>query len=454
MNGLDINSTPFKHEVAAVVDRGVTTPCYHYTLEFHVNGQNYTPFSIVSVSRKSNFLRDFYQILDVEFQTTAYIKEQLIEHMSAIEVTFKSYEIARNIPYSEGNIKNPKIRRCKAKLYVAESEFIKQENPAANNADYMRNKSMTHVKLQLVEKGFEDLKMRYVGGPYRDVTGGELIRHLIDFHANRDNDDVNSLINGVDFAPGESDQRHSQLVLSHGISLIEAMHHINQNSGGIYPTGFSYFIHNNIWYVFPPYALNRFKQNTRKLIIVNLPKDRLPTLEKTYTDDGMTVIMVSTRGSTSKDQRESKKVDQGVGVRFADAAKMMTDFATSIGNKLSVKRSDNVNDLITETRSDGQNLMKFGENKVTSSKNLELSKLAPAKGFMMQIPWENPNESIITPGMPVKVLYLKNNQTAAAEGVVLGIKCEYYPYEASFPAMKFAGLAFIDVFVSDVNYEG
>lgn len=454
MNGLDINNTPFKHEVAAVMDAGSAAPCYHFTLELHVGGQNISVIGILGVTVDRDFLRDYYQVLSMEFQTTGYVREVLIENMDRIEATVKRYEIGRNQPFSLANLKNPKIRRYKAKLYLAESDFISQDNFAVNNPDYMQKKALVEVKIQLVEKGFEELKNRYVGGTYHNISGAQLLRHLIDYHANLNNDDVNTLINGVEMAPKANEEPREVIDIPDGISLIEAMHVVNENAGGIYPAGFSYYIYNNTWYIFPPYSLTRFNEDQNKLIIVNLPKNRLPGIETTYNDRTKTIIILSTRDTIVKDKRESKRIELGTGIRFADASKLLGGFAEAIGNRLNVNASKNVNDLQIDERVDGTNYMRFSGVKLTSAKNLELSRLAPSRGFMMRLSWENSKEELIMPGMPVKVLYLKRNKTQSAIGTVVGIGSSYYPYENSYPANKFAVMSYIDVFVSDEINEG
>ena len=111
--------------------------------------------------------------------------------------------------------------------------------------------------------------------------------------------------------------------------------------------------------------------------------------------------------------------------------------------------SANVNDVIIAEGKDGVNQIRFADNKLTSSKNIELSKLAPSMGVFMRISWENSKASVIYPGMPVKVLYLKNNAVKSMVGTVTGKETANYPIQQSYPAKKFSALTFIEVFVSD-----
>lgn len=454
MNGLDVNSTPFKAEISAVLGAGGETPCYSFDIEFIVNGESYKPAVILGVTVINNFIDNYYPILAVEFQTTGFVKSKLIEGNDNIEAIFKTYEIGRNAPYSISNLRNPVIKRYMAKLYLEESDYITQENPAINNEEYIKNKQMVAVKVQLVEKGFEKLKTRHVGGIYEKTSGFKLLRHLVDYHANLNNDDVATMIKGVEFAQNINQEVREQIVIPHGTTLVQAMHLVNQDSGGIYPTGFSYYIHNNIWHVFPPYSLGRFKENNQKLIIVNLPKNRLPGVERTYSETVSLITVLSTRDVNVKDKRESKKGSFGTGIRFGDVSKILTGYANVIDNKLRVDASKNVNDLIVSQRPDDVQQIRFTKQKLTSAKNIELSKLAPSKGFMMRISWENSKETLIYPGMPVKVLYLKRNKSVSVVGCVTGCESVYYPMEQGFPAMKFAVMTYIEVFVSDENEQG
>lgn len=453
MSGLDIQSTPFAREIASVTDNRMHTPCLSYDIEFLINGDSYKPLAIMGITNTSDFINAYYRVYAVIFKTTAAIREVMVANSSTIEAILKTYEIGRDTSYSISALRNPKIRRYRAKLYLEESDYISQNNPAGNDEAYLRDKSLVDVKVQLVEKGFEQLKSRHVGGTYHKQSGYNLLRHLIDYHANLDNDDVNSLINGVDVAPNYNPEPKEQIVLQQGTSLVEAMHVVNQDSGGLWATGFSYFIHNQTWYIFPPYSLGRYNDNVKKLLIVNLPKDRLPGLEITHRDTDSLLTILSTREVIVKDKREAKKLSFGTGVRFAEASRLLKGFADRVNNKLLVDASKNVNDLVVSERDDGVQQMRFAANKLTAAKNLELSKLAPSKGFFMRISWENSEDSLIYPGMPVKVLYLKKKKPTTAIGIVVSCESADFPTEKAFPPMKFSQLTYINVFVGELNPE-
>ena len=448
-NGMDLKATPFVKELNAVAGGVVNNSCFTMHLELHCGGEVYIPFTISSYSVTKDFIGCFYPVLAVEFQISALHKEVLIKHANNIEAVFKMYNHPKQSTFQPIHQTNPRIKRYKAKLYLEESDFISSNNPVQNNDNVMGNKMMVPVKVQLVEKGLEELISRHVGGTYRDISGYKLLRTLIDYHANRDNDDVATMLKGTDVAPDYMDINREQIVIEQGTTLIEAMHLVNHEGGGLWPTGFSYFIDNNIWYIFPPYSLGRYKERVKKMIIVNLPKDRVPGLENTYSNNEEVLTILSTRDVMIKDKRESKKVTFGTGSLFTAVDNLLTKFGEVVENKLMVDASKNVNAIQLEEREDGVQQPRFSDTKLTAAKNVELSKFAPSKGFMMRISWEGGDESLVYPGMPVKVLYLERNQPKSAVGVVTGIESVYYPFEQGFPARKFTTLSYLQVFVGE-----
>lgn len=449
MDGLGIISTPFKREVDSVIANGEITPCYSFDIELLAGNERIKPFSIIGITTIDDFVDSYYPVIAVEMQASLYVKELLLNNNGDITAVLKRYEIGRNSTVTPDMLRNPVIKRYKAKLYTEESDYLSQENVAVNNEDFSRNKAMVSIKVQLVEAGFEELKNRYVGGTYYKTTGWKLIRHLVDYHANLDNNDVASLIQGVDIAPGVSELIRDQVVIDQGTSLVEAMNVVNRETGGIYPTGFSYYIHNNVWHVFSPYALTRFKETNKSAIIVNLPKNKLPGLERTFLNSSTSITILSTREVNVKDKREARKFNFGLGLRFGDVSKLVGKASKVVNNKLLINASENVNDIIIADSKDGTNQLRFADNKLTAAKNLELSKLAPSRGVLMRISWENSNDTHIYPGMPVKVLYLKNNQVKSMTGSFIGKETIYYPIEQQYPAKKFGTLTYLEVFVSD-----
>lgn len=448
-------SIPFRKEIDAVIHKGLMTPASHYIVEVIIKNETYRPYSIVGLIKVDDFILNYYPIIALDLLVAPSWKEKMLANNNDLEVVLKEYDIPRLAQFDPKNLKNPRIKRWKARLYTEESDFIKQASPEVNNKTLRDTHTFVKVRLQLFEKGFEQLKTRHVGGIYHNVTGGDLIKHLVSYHANLDNDDVSSMINGVDIVKEHNTNPKEQIVLEHGTTLIEAMRLVNHSCGGLYSTGFSFYIHNNTWYVFPPYAINRYSEQRTKLLIINLPKNKIPGIEKTYHVSDELITILSTRDTDIKDKRESLKMNFGTGFRFADAAKIVQEWGEVIDNKLKVNAARNINDIVVSDREQKeQHQIKFTDVKVTSAKNIELSKLAETKIMMIRISWEGGDPSLIYPGMPIKVMYLEEGKPKTVVGSVVGVETSYFPMEKDFPPKKFDKLTYIQAAVSDeVNNE-
>jgi methionine synthase II (cobalamin-independent) len=93
MSGLDIHSTPFAREIAAVTGNKTQTPCRCYDLEFLVKGKSYKPLAIMGVNNINDFIDAFYKVYAFQFKTTAAIREVLRENNFETEVGPGVYDI-------------------------------------------------------------------------------------------------------------------------------------------------------------------------------------------------------------------------------------------------------------------------------------------------------------------------------------------------------------------------
>ena len=144
--------------------------------------------------------------------------------------------------------------------------------------------------------------------------------------------------------------------------------------------------------------------------MVNLPKDRLPGIEKTFFNNQTKLIVLSTRNAKYIDNREANTFNKGSSFRFVEANRLYEGFGQVQDNKFMVNAGNNVNEVTIGQRSDNANILRSTDVKITSNKNNELSKLAMNNGFYFQLTWEHSDDSLLHPGMPAKILFLKNNQ--------------------------------------------
>lgn len=449
-----LDNNPFRAEVAEISQRGKSSSAFYAEAHVTSSSGSFKALNVTGLNRYRDYIADYTQNLIVTMNATLAQYEKLIHSdTSAITLTLTLYEIGFQTAFSLGALANPKQFTYKAKLLEIDSSQISQNNPMSNNAN-IGDMTFREFSVQLLEPCFESVSIRTVGGVFRKANGINLIKTLLTNFSTDDEVDAITSVRGVDVVEGFNEKETEQIIIPHMTPLTKAITIINENCGGVYPTGFSYFLQNNLWFIFPPYDITRFNKTNRTITIVNLPKDRLPGIEKTYFNSSTKLIVLSTRDSKVIDNREAKTFNEGSSLRFVDASKLFDSFGTVEDNKFKVDASQNVNEMTLGTRADNMNVLRASGTRITSNKNAELSKLAMSKGFYIQLIWENSDDSLLHPGMPAKVLFLKDNQPASATGVLIESETHWVPMEKSFKHVKLQSTTAMTFFIGNEEYLG
>lgn len=447
-----LDNNPFAYEVTEVSKKGKTNTASYIEAVLTTSKGTIKVLNATSMNRYRDYLEDFTQKLIITINTSLGDYEKLLlSDTSAITMTVTVYEIGFNSAFSISALANPKQFTYKAKLLEIDSSQISQNNPMSNNPN-IGNLTFKEFSVQLLEPCFESVSIRTVGGVFRTTNGVDLIKTLLTNFSTDDEVDAITNVKGVDVVSGYNEEPVEQIIIPHMTPLTKAISLINDNCKGIYPTGFSFFLQNNLWYIFPPYDLDRFNKTNRTITVVNLPKDRLPGIEKTFFNSTTKLIVLSTRDSVVVDNREAKVFNEGSSIRFVDGDKLFNGLGTVADNKFLVNAGDNVNELALEARTDSMNVLRPTQTRSTSNKNKELSKLAKSRGFYMQLVWENSDDSLLHPGMPAKILFLKDNKPASATGVLIESETIWSPMEKSFKHVKLQRTSVITFFIGNEEY--
>ena len=447
-----LDNNPFRAEVSEIAAKGKTKSAFYIEAHITSNKGTFKAMNVTGLNRYRDYIDDYTQNLIVTVNATLGQYEQLIHaDTSSITLTLTMYEIGFQSAFSLSSLTHPKQFTYKAKLLEIDSSQISQNNPMSNNPQ-IGDMTFREFNLQLLEPCFESVSIKTVGGVFRKTVGIDLIKTLLTNYSTDDEVDAVTSVKGVDVVAGFSEKITEQIIIPHMTPLTKAINIINNNCGGVYPTGFSYFLQNNLWYIFPPYDLSRFDKTNRTITVVNLPKDRLPNIEKTFFNSSTKLIVLSTRDTKIIDHREAKTFNDGSSIRFVDANKLYENFGSVEDNKFKVNASENVNEVTLGVRSDNMNVLRPTETRITANKNNELTKLAKSKGFYMQLTWENSDDSLIHPGMGAKILFLKDNKPASATGVLIESETIWVPMEQNFKNVKLQSISVLTFFVGNEEY--
>ncbi len=282
--------------------------------------------------------------------------------------------------------------------------------------------NLTDVRIvsgQLIDKSLEQLRMKTVGGIFRNVRVEELLASMLTKESLDMNVSEERRVKGVDVMPASNGEIKPQIIIPHGTRLVDVPHYVHSKCGGVYSSGMGYYLHQDHWYVYPLYDTTRFNTTTRTLTIINVPPNKLPSIPNTYLLDGDSLVVVATGDRDFRDDSDQQQLNRGNGTIYADANKFMENFTIRDGNKAIATRGGTVNEYAGNTRGTGNNNLQLGVNPITANPFVEMSALARREGSLASYVWENSLPELIYPGMPTMVLYLDEDEVKQMFGTVL-----------------------------------
>lgn len=445
---MDLTRTPFKHEISLVTGMGKSGGVYKLEFFIKAKGKLIKALMIDQISNDRNYVENYTDelMIDAQFTGEQYYFD-IQPNFDDLSAVLKLTLLSGGIEKSTKGYSAPIVKEFKAKLFDNKSDKIEGNNPAIMDRALTQRAMIQTVKFQLITDVVEKLRFKTAGGPFRQMTGIGLIISLLTMASKDLTTDAAQAINGVSVNGNPSEVVREQIILPHLTPITSAPNIINENSGGIFPAGFSYYLQDRHWYVFAPYDVERFNAVGKNLTIVNIPKDRLPGIERTYYNSSNHLIVLSTRDAMHIDTSEQAQQNLGNSVSFMDADLVLNGWGQIDNNKFLVNAAENLNVLSTTTRKDGLTNLAASGVKITANKNIELSKLAKRQGSFLQIAWEYSDESLIYPGMPVRLMYLDNKTPMEAYGVVVAIKTFTHPVTRTTVDAKYVNTSVLTLFI-------
>ncbi|EKD22659.1 MAG: hypothetical protein ACD_84C00019G0001, partial [uncultured bacterium] len=390
----------------------------------HVGKFNYTPLKIISIDGLQDFEDNYADetIVTLALSGGMYAKD-IYPFKDQVDITI----LRVNINEVTGTVNTAlpvQSERYTATLIDTGNPIIEGNGSNTATKESLDLTTITEVSFQLVNKSLEQMRMISVGGIYRNTPAVEVIRCVMTNEMRKVVVDGKRLPIGVDIIEGFNSTKRDHVIIPQGTKLVKLPEYIHQNCGGIYSSGFGYYLYNDHWYIYPCYDSTRFNKVQKTLTVINVPRNKFTGIEKTFRVDGKTTVILATGEVRYADNTEVQQLNFGNGLRFAAADNFMKNFSSTTGNKTTVNRGSNNVEVVSSQRVSGNNNVHMSSNSINSNAFAEYSKLAKSQGNLLSFVWENSLPSIITPGLPVKILYLDGDRVKEIYGVVL--KAHHY----------------------------
>lgn len=417
---MEIELSSMWREIQRIINGDVKPVHYTYRAEIYLRGQvePIQVLKLISVDTVKNYLENYADVIMVKVAMGAgtYAK-RVYPNQSKLEM------VLYKIPLMESSDVNDQAKIIQVERYTAVLDdrgnpIIEGGGPTVMDENSMNLVNLVEINFQLINKAVEQMRLIAVGGNYRNVTAEDVIRTVMTKESSGIDIDEERRPKGVDIVTTSNQKKRDHVVLPQGLRLVDLPEYL-QNTVGVYSAGMGYYFHRDHWYVYPCYDTERFKKTNRTLTVFNVPKNKLPAVERTYLETGTALSLLATGDIRFRDDSEAQQLTVGNGVRFADANKFMENFATVKDNKAVVSRGNNNTEFIAVERPGKINNAQLSDRAITANPYLEYSMLARRQGSLIAFTWENSNPSLIFPGMPARVMYLEGDAIKTLEGVLL-----------------------------------
>ena len=418
---MELRDSPLWQEISAIAFEQ-TTPVLNYGWKatFLAGEKEIKPMKVLSLT----IVREFRQaygdeiVLEVIIPAGDFVYD-IYPHRQDLTVVLQRESAAR----SEELGLSPDIDSQTLRATLVDDYSVTVEG-LLNNAHSREALNLTElmtVRFQLLDLALERIRLHSVGGLFRDATPAQVLEYILTTVSTGLDLDESNAIKGVEMVESPNTDPHRQIIIPHGTRFPELPQYLHNRVGGLYPTGMGVYLFKNHWHVYPLYDLTRFDQTVKTLTLINVPKNQMPGIERTYRKTPHQLIALITGEVKHMDRSEALLMNLGNGVRYFDARRAVDGFAETAGgdNKAVITRGQNNNEFVTDDRTTGLNNIQMSNVRATANKFAEMSKLARRAGSEIQCVWENSDMGEIYPGMPVKYMYVKNDQIHELTGVVL-----------------------------------
>lgn len=424
---MELERTPFIQEVKKIISNGPLPVHYGWTMTLIAGGQKLKPVKILGLVLGRDYTHDYGDNIVVEM-----MMDQGTYHQKVFPNKDNLQAILNREPIKEVNVdldltRDIEAQPLRATLMDNHSAIVENNRSYIGNIKEANSTDVVTIKMGLIDPALEKLRMMTFEGIYRNTTVWELIRHILTVASREVSDDEQFRIRGVDVYTPSNNEKKKNIVIPNGTRLTDVPYYLNERVAGVYNAGFSYFMQRKKWWVYPTMDLKRYESSVKGLTLIRIPNERYSGSERTYrmTPNFLIpnqVIALVSENAASVDDSEYLQLNQGNGIRFADANVMFDSFGKTANNKTIITRKDNVNEYLVESRLTGLNNVQRSPNPITANTFVEASRMARRMGMFVSCTWDNSDPGAIWPGMPVKYMFIAKGQVYQAYGIVQAIE--------------------------------
>ena len=420
---MEIENTPLYTEIREIIDAGVKPVHYSYQAVFYPAGDGgaYTSMQVLELDNVRNFRSSTAAVamLKVIMAAGTYAY-RIYPYKDNIEVSISKGSMQEIGLINSDNIPS-EHQRFKAILVDRGSPNLARNGSAQYSEEAMNRSDVVELVFQLVPEIVLKASKTEIGEIVRQTTPGDAVRTLLTLGIKSLSVSGGNTIKGIDMVEPNNRSVQEHIILPQGdVRLVDVPGYVQERCAGLYSAGLGSFIQDDFWYIYPLFDTSRFDSAKHSVLIIVVPENRFPQIERTYRLDGDNLVILCTGTIAMKDISSVNQLNEGNGVRFADANQWFGGSTVTVDNKTFMSRGDLNTEMIAQTRSDGLSYSPVSESRITANKFREFSKLAAQQGGVVQVSWQNSKPSLIKPGSMARMHYFEGGRIKQLDGVIHG----------------------------------
>ena len=416
---MELEESPLWEEIQAVINDGAKPVSYNWRAEIHFNGETEEIMKVVSIDNICNYEGNISDELVLETAVPMGVYVKLIyPNRSKLEITLYKDPLQE---LGDGEMLDEfrETERFKAVPILDDLPVYAGSDYDRFNQTTLDLQTILPISFQLFNRSLETLRTVTVGGIYRKTTNEDVVKGILTKESLRIKIGGKASIDGVDMIPADNTEVRNHTIVPQGVRLLALSTFIQEKCNGIYRAGIGTYLQRKIWYIYPLFDTKRFMDASKTAVLIKVPKNRLAGTERSYRVEGKSIFILGTSSSVFSDDANTGFMNEGNGVRLADANQFMKSPVATINNKASMNRKNLNYEIMGANKEDGLNSMYVSQDEISSNIYLEHSRISSRDGGIVDFVWENANPKYLIPGMMMKIIYMNDDVMQELYGVLL-----------------------------------
>jgi len=417
-----IEKTPLWLDIRKVFSSGKKPINFEYRGMLHTEKEDIPILKIISIDIVRDYINNIGDHIHLEFKMPlGDYMTKLYPYRTNLEFSIKKIQLFET--GSTTDIKEPiSIERFKAVFLPNENQVPTASELEMHNEQTLNRSNILDVKLQLLNRSLEPIRIKTVSGVFRQTNHKQLLNSLIAGESNKILVDGKPAIDGVDVVEPDNISTIQNIVIKDGTHITELATHIQDKVGGIYRGGIGNYLQTykskKLWFVYPIYDITRFKNDRERAIIYSIPTEQYPVLDRTYSQEANIITILANGEKKYTDSADTDYMNHGSGFRMPNANSFMKK-PVAITEQGSQSNRARLNyETIIASRQDGLNYAPMVDS-ASSNPYKEYSKVIGRSLSRIDLVWQNGNPDLIYPGMPCKYIYLDRDKIVELQGIIV-----------------------------------